>query len=305
MPFPSDTIWCQAAAVEGNACGLAASLGHREQHNRQSDRFVKGGSGHCAYYSYELKRQFCLFKRNWMSMQNDGARSKAWCISRLDFFRSKPQFLEGPIPSERTTRIWWSHRQKYLTDVSGEISTCGEQGRCGGKVGICSEKNDSAGGGWDDCMDDSHRRDAEQGEAEGGAFADTSAADADHDAAPHHVAQVQAQSPSKESQSPVAARAADAAPQPWKLRRIMRVLPLRRLRKVRKRRPQLLRLPQVRCLRGSSLMRLAPRPIRVYGGRCGRMPLGERRADGDGFAPEGGALAHRPSPASGGMRGTG
>ena len=146
-----------------------------------------------------------------MSMQNDGARSKAWCISRLDFFRSKPQFLEGPIPSERTTRIWWSHRQKYLTDVSGEISTCGEQGRCGGKVGICSEKNDSAGGGWDDCMDDSHRRDAEQGEAEGGAFADTSAADADHDAAPHHVAQVQAQSPSKESQSPVAARAADAA----------------------------------------------------------------------------------------------
>ena len=160
-----------------------------------------------------------------MAMQNDGARSKAWCISRLDFFRSKPQFLEGPIPSERTTRIWWSHRQKYLTDVSGEISTCGEQGRCGGggpcdsgsKVGICSEKNDSAGGGWDDCMDDSHRRDAEQGEAEGGAFADhdtsviTSAADADHDAAPHHVAQVQAQSPSKESQSPVAARAADAA----------------------------------------------------------------------------------------------
>ena len=79
-----------------------------------------------------------------------------------------------------------------------------------GNVGIGSEYIDSAGGGWGD----SHTGDAEQSEAGGPAFADALAADANiADAVPHHEAQaqLQAQFPSGESPSFVAARAADAA----------------------------------------------------------------------------------------------
>ena len=203
MFIDSSLTTAQASAVDAPAaCGSAASLGRREQqHVQQPGRSVNDGSGYCIYYSEELKREFCVFKRNWISARTEGPRSETWRKAHVAFFRSKHQFCKGFIPNERTTRNWWSQRHKYLTDVCEESSTCREPGtagrygggRCrdsGGNVGIGSENNDSAGGGctgWDDRMVDSHRSDAEHG----GAFMDTSAADADEaDAAHHHLAQV-------------------------------------------------------------------------------------------------------------------
>ena len=203
MFIDSSLTTAQASAVDAPAaCGSAASLGRREQqHVQQPGRSVNDGSRNCSYYSEELKREFCVFKRNWISARTEGPRSETWRKAHVAFFRSKHQFCKGFIPNERTTRNWWSQRHKYLTDVCEESSTCREPGtagrygggRCrdsGGNVGIGSENNDSAGGGctgWDDRMVDSHRSDAEHG----GAFMDTSAADADEaDAAHHHLAQV-------------------------------------------------------------------------------------------------------------------
>lgn len=71
----------------------------------------------------------------------------------------------------------------------------GRSGCGGGNSGL--EEIDSAGGGWNDCIDDSHRGDAKQSEAGKGVFEDG--------------AQVQAQSPAAESPLSAAARAADVA----------------------------------------------------------------------------------------------
>jgi hypothetical protein len=203
MLIDSSLRTAQASAVDAPAaCGSAASLGRREQqHVQQQGRSVNEGSEYTTYYSEELKREFCVFKRNWISARTEGHRSETWRRAHLAFFRSHHNFRKGFIPNERTTRNWWSQRHRYLTDVGvcEESSTCREPGRygggscrdSGGNVGIGSENNDSAGGGCtgcDDRMVDSHRSDAEHG----GAFTDTSAADADEaDAAHHHLAQVQ------------------------------------------------------------------------------------------------------------------
>jgi hypothetical protein len=136
-PFPSSAIGlsessprtAQATAVDtssssANACGLAANLAHQQPHVQQPNRPVNRGTGKGNYYSKELKREFCLFKRNWMAARTDGTRCEPWRSAHLAFFRSKIQFFEGSIPTDRTTRTWWSQRHKYLTDE--ENSTCGE-----------------------------------------------------------------------------------------------------------------------------------------------------------------------------------
>lgn len=151
-----------------------------------------------------------------MSARTDGVKFEPWQCALGAFFRSHFQFHNVSTPTDRATRTWWSQRHKYLTEE--ELSTCVDPGSTGdggfresaGNVGIGSEYIGSAGGGWGD----SHTGDAEQSEAGGPAFADALAADANAaDAVPHHEAQaqVQAQFPSGESLSFVAARAADAA----------------------------------------------------------------------------------------------
>jgi hypothetical protein len=151
-----------------------------------------------------------------MSARTDGVKFEPWQCALGAFFRSHCQFHNVSTPTDRATRTWWNQRHKYLTEE--ELSTCVDPGSTGdggfresaGNVGIGSEYIDSAGGGWGD----SHTGDAEQSEAGGPAFADALAADANiADAVPHHEAQaqLQAQFPSGESPSFVAARAADAA----------------------------------------------------------------------------------------------
>jgi len=151
-----------------------------------------------------------------MSSRTDGTDCKPWRCALGAFFRSEIQFFQVGKSTDRVTRTWWNNRHKYLTEE--ELSTCVDPGSTGdggfresaGNVGIGSEYIDSAGGGWGD----SHTGDAEQSEAGGPSFADALAADANiADAVPHHEAQaqVQAQFPSGESPSFVAARAADAA----------------------------------------------------------------------------------------------
>jgi len=151
-----------------------------------------------------------------MSARTDGVKFEPWQCALGAFFRSHCQFHNVSTPTDRATRTWWNQRHKYLTEE--ELSTCLDPGSTGdggfresaGNVGIGSEYIDSAGGGWGD----SHTGDAEQSEAGGPAFADALAADANiADAVPHHEAQaqLQAQFPSGESPSFVAARAADAA----------------------------------------------------------------------------------------------
>jgi hypothetical protein len=171
--------------------GLSASLAHQEQPAavvRQPNRFVNGDNGRFGY-SRELKRQFCLFRRNWMSARTDGVRFESWQSALGAFFRSHFQFFDVSTPTERATRNWWSQRHKYLTEE--ELSTCVDPGRSGdggfraaaSNVGIGSECNDSASGGWDDCMGD---------------------------AAPRHEAQAQGQAQSQSGESP-SSRVADTA----------------------------------------------------------------------------------------------
>ena len=119
----------QATAMDtssssANACGLAANLAYQQPHVQQPNRPVNRGTGKGTYYSKELKREFCLFQRNWMAARTDGTRCDPWRSAHLAFFRSKIQFFEGSIPTDRSTRTWWSQRHKYLTGE--ENSTCVE-----------------------------------------------------------------------------------------------------------------------------------------------------------------------------------
>jgi hypothetical protein len=116
-----------------------------------------------------------------MSARTDGVRFESWQSALGAFFRSHFQFFDVSTPTERATRNWWSQRHKYLTEE--ELSTCVDPGRSGdggfraaaSNVGIGSECNDSASGGWDDCMGD---------------------------AAPRHEAQAQGQAQSQPGESP-------------------------------------------------------------------------------------------------------
>jgi hypothetical protein len=185
-PFPSSTIGLSASSPRTAAAS--------EPLGRHPNRFVNDSSGHRFYYSRDLKRQFCLFRRKWMSARTDGTSREPWRKALDAFFRSEIDFFQVGKSTDKVTRKWWNNRHKYLTEE--ELSTChgvdpGSSGDGGfresaGNVGIGSECMDSTSGGWDDCMGDAATR---------------------HEA----PAQVQAQSQSVESPSSVAARVADAA----------------------------------------------------------------------------------------------
>ena len=95
-PFPSRTIGlsglspraAQAAEVvvasssSANLCGLAASLVNQEARRRT-----------IMIYSSEMKREFCLFKRNWLSKRPDGTRCEAWQSALRAFLGS---YLKDP-----------------------------------------------------------------------------------------------------------------------------------------------------------------------------------------------------------------
>jgi hypothetical protein len=150
-----------------------------------------------------------------MSARTNGTGCKPWQSALGAFFRSEIQCFQVGKSTDRVTRAWWNNRHKYLTQV--ELSSCVAPGRSGesaGHVGIGSEYIDSAAGDWNDCLGDSRRSDEEQSKAGEPALADASVGDANAVDAAHHnkaQAQVQAQSPSGESPSSGADRAADAA----------------------------------------------------------------------------------------------
>lgn len=100
-----------------------------------------------------------------------------------------------------------------------------------GNFGIGSRDIDSADGGWDDRMGDSHKSDAEQSEAGGGgdAFANSSATDADaadvHPIMRRRCRRSLRQANLRRLWRPGRRMRPGPRPQPWMLRRIMRVLP--------------------------------------------------------------------------------
>jgi hypothetical protein len=99
LPFSSSTIGlsassprtAQAAAVD--AALPSENICASESYVRQPNRFVNDSSGHRFYYSRDLKRQFCLFRRNWMSARTDGTSREPWQKALGAFFRSEIHVL--------------------------------------------------------------------------------------------------------------------------------------------------------------------------------------------------------------------
>jgi hypothetical protein len=109
--------------------------------------------------------------------------------------RVRPESIAGTDSHTKRSKTNSATSDRNAGHSSERLHAAPGRSGCGwGDSGL--EEIDSTGGGLNDCMDDSHRGDAEQSEAGKGVFADE--------------AQVQAQFPAGESPLSAAARAADA-----------------------------------------------------------------------------------------------
>ena len=123
MPGPSMCAVPTSFLASKYGGSVQAEL-HARELNR--DRFVDTTRERYSY-SNTLKREYCLFRMKWKPQDgrlgSDGT-CKSFRCAQLSFFKSRIANFKPPTGFNRTLRVWWNEREKYLTEQ--EISTYGD-----------------------------------------------------------------------------------------------------------------------------------------------------------------------------------
>ena len=108
-------------SLPSNAHRSAQAETHVRELNHE--RLADSSKSGLRSYSNDLKREYCLFRMKWLPglLGSDG-KPETFKSAQLSFFKSKIPNFDAPKGFDRALRLWWGHREKYLTKQ--ECSIC-------------------------------------------------------------------------------------------------------------------------------------------------------------------------------------